>query len=110
MADLTFNTAAGQTIDRELLIVYLNTGTSAESPTWTAIGKRVEESTAELDWGQESKQDVLGNTSVSYTHLGGVRETANQRSHRDSERLAIHSKRWYNKSKFRTSETCFFAG
>lgn len=62
MADLTFNTAAGQTIDRELLIVYLNTGTSAESPTWTAIGKRVEESTAEMDWGQESKQDVLGNT------------------------------------------------
>ena len=61
MADLTFNTTAGQTIDRELMIVYLNTGTS-ESPVWSAIGKRVEESTAEYDWGQESKQDVLGNT------------------------------------------------
>lgn len=61
MADLTFNTTAGQTIDRELMIAYLNTGTS-ESPIWSAIGKRVEESTAEYDWGQESKQDVLGNT------------------------------------------------
>ena len=46
MADLTFNTTAGQTIDRELMIAYLNTGTS-ESPVWSAIGKRVEESTAE---------------------------------------------------------------
>lgn len=61
MADLTFNTAAGQTIDRELMIAYLNTGTK-ESPVWSAIGKRVEESTAEYDWGTESKQDVLGST------------------------------------------------
>lgn len=29
MADLTFNTTEGQTIDRELLIAYLNTGTSS---------------------------------------------------------------------------------
>ncbi len=61
MADLAFNTAAGQTIDRELMIAYLNTGTK-ESPVWSAIGKRVEESTAEYDWGTESKQDVLGST------------------------------------------------
>ena len=40
MADLTFATPEGQTIDRELLIAYLNTG-SKESPTWSAIGKRV---------------------------------------------------------------------
>ena len=26
MADMTFNTTAGQTVDRELLIAYLNTG------------------------------------------------------------------------------------
>ena len=28
MADLTFNTTGGQTIARELMILYLNTGTS----------------------------------------------------------------------------------
>ena len=61
MADVTFNTPEGQTIDRELLIAYLNTG-SKESPVWSAIGKRVEDSSEEMDWGQESKQDILGNT------------------------------------------------
>lgn len=61
MADLTFNTPEGQTIDRELLIAYLNTGTS-ETPVWSAIGKRVEDASEEMDWSQESKQDVLGNT------------------------------------------------
>ena len=61
MADLEFSTTAGQTIDRELLIAYLNTGTH-EAPVWNAIGKRVEDSTEEMDWGQESKQDILGNT------------------------------------------------
>ena len=61
MEDLTFNTTEGQTIDRELLIAYLNTGTSAV-PVWSAIGKRVEDSSVEMDWGQESSQDILGNT------------------------------------------------
>ncbi len=61
MADLTFSTIEGQTIDRELLIAYLNTGDST-SPVWSAIGKRVEDSSAEMDWGQESSQDILGNT------------------------------------------------
>ena len=64
MADLEFSTTAGQTIDRELLIAYLNTGTH-EAPVWNAIGKRVEDSTEEMDWGQESKQDILGNTFVT---------------------------------------------
>nr|DAQ78470.1 MAG TPA: hypothetical protein [Caudoviricetes sp.] len=61
MPDLTFTTPEGQTIDRELLIAYLNTG-SAEAPVWSAIGKRVEDTSEEMDWSQESKQDVLGNT------------------------------------------------
>lgn len=61
MPDLEFNTPAGQTIARELLIAYLNTGT-AEVPVWSAIGKRVEDSDEEMDWSQESTQDVLGNT------------------------------------------------
>ena len=34
MPDLTFTTPEGQTIDRELLIAYLNTG-SSESPVWS---------------------------------------------------------------------------
>ena len=43
------------------MIAYLNTG-SKEAPAWSAIGKRVEDSSEEMDWGQESKQDILGNT------------------------------------------------
>lgn len=61
MADMTFNTAAGQTIGRELLIAYLNTGT-AESPVWSPLGKRVEDSSMEFDMEKESSKDILGNT------------------------------------------------
>lgn len=61
MADLEFNTTEGQTIARELLIAYLNTGT-AEKPVWSAFGKRVEDSDEEMDWSQESIQDILGDT------------------------------------------------
>ena len=61
LSDLTFNTNAGETIERELLIAYLNTGT-AESATWSPIGKRVEDSSEEIDWGEETKQDILGHT------------------------------------------------
>lgn len=61
MADYTFNTTPGQTVARELLIAYLNTGTSSE-PTWSPIGKRVEDSSAEYDWSDETKQDILGST------------------------------------------------
>lgn len=60
MADLTFNTPAGQTIARELLIAYLNTGTEA-APVWSAIGKRVEDSSTEYDWSTEVVRDILGN-------------------------------------------------
>lgn len=61
MSDLTFNTAAGAVVERELLILYMNTGTDA-SPTWSPIGKRVEDSSAEFDWGEESKNDIFGET------------------------------------------------
>lgn len=61
MADLTFNTVSGQTIDREMLIAYLNTGTASD-PVWSALGKRVSDSSAEYDWSQETEQDILGNT------------------------------------------------
>lgn len=61
MPDITFNTEAGRTIARELLIAYLNTGTNA-SPVWSAIGKRVEDSDTEYDWDTETKRDILGST------------------------------------------------
>ena len=65
MADMNFNTTAGQTVARELLICYLNTGT-ADNPVWSPIGKRVEDSSAEYDWQEETKNDILGAT---YTTL-----------------------------------------
>lgn len=64
MGAYNFNTTVGQTVARELLIAYLNTGTYA-SPVWKPIGKRVEDSSADYDWGEESSQDILGNTNNS---------------------------------------------
>ena len=61
MSDISFNTTAGQTVDRALMIAYLNTGTNS-APVWSPIGKRVEDSSAEYDWSDETKQDILGNT------------------------------------------------
>lgn len=61
MANLTFNTTPGQTIDRNLLALYLNTATDA-APEWHIIGRRVEDGSMEMDWGQETKTDILGNT------------------------------------------------
>lgn len=65
MADMTFNTTSGEAVARKLLILYLNTGTSS-APVWSPIGKRVEDSSMEYDWGEETKVDILGNT---YTTL-----------------------------------------
>lgn len=61
MAELTFNTTPGQTVSRELLIAFLNTGTHDE-PVWSPVGKRVEDSSIEMDWGTESKTDIFGDT------------------------------------------------
>lgn len=61
MADMTFNTTENQTIGRALLILYLNTGTTS-APVWSPVGKRVEDSSMELDWQRESKKDILDNT------------------------------------------------
>nr|DAP96430.1 MAG TPA: hypothetical protein [Caudoviricetes sp.] len=61
MADMTFNTPAGQVVDRKLLILYLNTGTSTV-PVWSPIGKRVEDSSMEYDFGEETKTDIFGKT------------------------------------------------
>ena len=56
-----FNTKPGQVIDRKMYLVCGNYGT-ADAPKWGRMGKRVEESSAEMDWSEETKQDVLGDT------------------------------------------------
>lgn len=56
-----FNTPAGQTVERKLYLCCGNSGT-AEAPKWGKLGKRVEDSSAEMDWGEETKQDILGDT------------------------------------------------
>lgn len=61
MAEYTFNTPAGQTVARELLIAYINIS-KTETPEWKAIGKRVEDSSAEYDWQEETKKDIFGDT------------------------------------------------
>lgn len=57
--DLTFNTPDGQAIDRELLVLCLNTGKS-DTPAWSPIGSRVPDSSEEIDWGKETSTDILG--------------------------------------------------
>ena len=64
MADMTFNTPAGQVVERKMLILYLNTGTG-EAPVWSPVGKRVEDSSMEYDWGEEAKTDIFGVTYVT---------------------------------------------
>lgn len=59
MAEMTFNTTAGAVVERKLLILFLNIGTG-DAPVWSAIGKRVEDSSMEYDWQEESKKDILG--------------------------------------------------
>ena len=64
MADKTFNTTSGQTIDRELLIAFLNTSATT-SPVWSPLGKRVADSSIEYDWQDDTSTDILGNTYTS---------------------------------------------
>ena len=64
MAGYDFNTTEGQTIARELLLLYLNTGTK-QTPEWSLIGHRVEDSSMELDWQRESVQDIVGATRTT---------------------------------------------
>lgn len=57
----TVNTPAGQTVGRKLYVCCGNYGTYAD-PEWGRLGKRVEESSAEMDWSEETKTDILGDT------------------------------------------------
>lgn len=65
MADISFNTTSGQTIKRELLVAYLKTGMTSDTtpvPIWSPLGIRVEDSSMEYDWGEETVKDILGYT------------------------------------------------
>lgn len=64
MADVIFNVNSGETVARELLVALLNTGTS-DSPVWSPVGRRVNDSSAEYDWSNETEQDILGNVFTS---------------------------------------------
>ena len=61
MPSQTFNTVSGRTIGRELLIAYLNTGTTS-NPIWDPLGRRVQDSSTELDWESDTVRDILGST------------------------------------------------
>lgn len=63
--NMTFNTAQGQTIAREMLIACLNVGTP-DAPMWAPVGKRVASSQAGYDWQKNTSQDILGS---SYTTM-----------------------------------------
>ena len=67
MADaLTFNTAPGAAVARKMLIAFLNVAATPDTPEWAPIGKRVEDSSQEYDWGEETKTDILGETYTTY--------------------------------------------
>lgn len=68
MADLAFITTSGQTINREFLVAYLKTGMTSDTtpvPIWSPMGTRVEDSSMEFDWSDETATDILGVTRTT---------------------------------------------
>lgn len=55
----SFIGTTGQPIARENLRLYKNTGTGS-TPVWAVIGKRVQDSSMELDWSADHGIDILG--------------------------------------------------
>lgn len=62
--DVKFNTPSGETVNRELLVAFLNVGTSA-APDLAPLGSRTTDSSEEMDWSRESNTDILGKTRTS---------------------------------------------
>ena len=62
--NMTFNTVAGQPVDRELLILFVNTGTDSAA-VWSPLGTRVTDSSMEYDWQKDSNKDILGTTRTT---------------------------------------------
>lgn len=59
-----FTAPAGQTVERKLYLCCGNSGT-AEAPVWGRLGRRVENSSADMDWSEESKKGIYGDTFSS---------------------------------------------
>ena len=64
MADYKLNVTGNQTIAREMMIAYLNTG-EKETPKWSPMGKRSTSSDVEYDWQEETTTDILGHKYTS---------------------------------------------
>lgn len=60
MPDMTFNTAAGQAIERNMMVAFLNTAANADTPNWSPMGAYVSDSALGYDWQKDSSTDVLG--------------------------------------------------
>lgn len=56
-----FTAEAGKTIARKQFLCCGNSGTY-ETPVWSKVGRRVEDSSAEMDWSEESKKGIYGDT------------------------------------------------
>jgi hypothetical protein len=63
-AKYTIKGNTGESAARDLMIAYLNTGTSS-APVWSPMGRTVEDSSVEYDYSQETKTDILGETHVT---------------------------------------------
>lgn len=63
-AKYTIKGNTGEAASRDLMITYLNTGTT-DAPVWSAMGRTVEDSSVEYDYSQETKTDILGETRVT---------------------------------------------
>ena len=65
MPDISFNTTANETIEREKLVCYMNMGTITPGTgdpyiDWQPLGKRVTDSSESYDWSDETAIDILG--------------------------------------------------
>ena len=63
-ATYTIKGSNGEAAARDLMISYLNTGTSS-APVWSPMGSTVEDSSVEYDYSQETKTDILGVTRTT---------------------------------------------
>lgn len=53
-------TGEGVSATREMMITFVNTGTT-DVPVWSAMGAKVTDSSIEYDWSLENNTDILGN-------------------------------------------------
>lgn len=59
--DVTFNVPAGETIARDFLGAYLDVADGG-AEDWAPVGIRTTDSSEEMDWSEETTQDIWGKT------------------------------------------------